>query len=89
MLHEILSIIQHDGPNISRADLCQRLEISPDYLQSMIDILIRKGRLKPDEAPTCGGNNCCSQKSCPSPDECELVLIKPITEIRFTPGLDE
>lgn len=85
MLSQLLKIIQQEGPDLSHADLCQRLEISPETLQSMIDILIRKGRLQPEESPSCGGNNTCSQKSCPGPEECELVLIKPITEIRISP----
>ena len=85
MLRELLRIIQAEGPELSNADLCRRLNVSPDYLQSMIDILIRKGRLLPDAAPTCGGNQTCSQRACPGPDECELVLIKPVREVRFNP----
>jgi hypothetical protein len=83
MLGQIISIIREE-PDISHANLCQRLEISPLTLQSMIDILIRKGKLQPDGSPGCGGNNTCTQKSCPGPDDCELILIKPITEIRIS-----
>ncbi|MBN2044770.1 MAG: hypothetical protein JW757_07110 [Anaerolineales bacterium] len=85
MLSQLLHIIQQEGPDHSHADLCQRLEISPETLQSMIDILIRKGKLTLDAAPTCGGNASCSRKSCPGPGKCELVLIKPVTEIKIEP----
>ena len=85
MLKELLSIIQKEGPDLSHADLCRRLDISPDYLQSMIDILIRKGRPLPEADPTCGGNQTCSQRACPGPEKCELVLIKPVREVRFNP----
>ena len=85
MLSQLYKIIQQEGPEISHADLCQRMDISPDTLQSMIDILIRKGKLKPEETPSCGGNSTCTQRSCPGPEDCELVLIKPITEIRINP----
>ncbi len=66
MLHQILGIIQHEGPGISHAELCERLNISPAYLQSMIDILVRKGRLQMDETPSCGGNSSCAQKYAPA-----------------------
>lgn len=85
MLHQLFHLIKQEGAEISHAELCQRLEISPSYLQSMLDILIRKGKLEPEEAPSCGGNATCSQKSCPGPEDCELVLIKPISEIRINP----
>jgi len=83
MLRELLSIIQTEGAKTSHADLCRRLDVSPEILQSMIDILIRKDRLRMDEVPTCGGNQTCIQRSCPGPESCELVLIKPVREIRF------
>ena len=89
MLKDLLAIIQQEGSEVSHADLCLRLEVSPDYLQSMIDILIRKGRLLPGEAPTCGGNETCSQRSCPGPEDCELVLIKPVRDIRLAEDTDE
>ena len=83
MFSHLLALIREE-PALSHADLCQRLEVSPETLQSMVDILIRKGKLTPDESPGCGDNTTCTQKSCPGPDECELVLIKPITEIRIS-----
>ena len=83
MLSRLLTLIREE-PELSHADLCQRLEISPQILQSMLDILIRKGKLAQDETPGCGGNSTCTQKSCPGPDECELVLIKPINQVRIT-----
>jgi hypothetical protein len=85
MLQELLKILQAEGQEVSHAELCRRLDVSPDYLQSMIDILIRKGRLLPDAAPTCSGNQTCSQRACPGPDECKLILIKPVNEVRFNP----
>lgn len=85
MLLELLKILQTEGPETSHAELCRRLDVSPDYLQSMIDILIRKDRLLPEAAPTCGGNQTCNQRACPGPDECELILIKPVREVRFNP----
>jgi hypothetical protein len=84
MLSQLLTLIK-EKPELSHADLCQRLQISPEILQSMIDILIRKGKLTPETTPNCGSNSTCTQKSCPGPDECELVLIKPINEIRIAP----
>ena len=83
MLSQLLALLREE-PNLTHAALCLRLEVSPDTLQSMIDILIRKGKLQPEESPGCGGNTTCTQRSCPGPDECELVLIKPITEISIS-----
>lgn len=83
MLSQLLSLLREE-PDLSHANLCQRLQVSPETLQSMIDILIRKGKLKPEESPSCGGNTTCTQKVCPGPEECTLVLIKPITEIRIS-----
>lgn len=84
MLSQLLAILREEGSNVSHADLCQRLEVSPEILQSMVDILIRKGKLQPDDSPTCGGNNTCNLRSCPGPEECPLVLIKPVKEIRIS-----
>ncbi len=84
MLQDLLDIIQTEGAEVTQAELCRRLEVTPNYLQSMIDILIRKGRLLPGDAPTCGGSNSCTQRSCPGPEECDLVLIKPVREIRYS-----
>ncbi|MFN2146633.1 MAG: FeoC-like transcriptional regulator [Anaerolineales bacterium] len=83
MLSQLLSLLREE-PDLSHANLCQRLQVSPETLQSMIDILIRKGKLKPEESPSCSGKTTCTQKVCPGPEECELVLIKPITEIRIS-----
>jgi hypothetical protein len=88
MLQDLLTIIQREEVEVSHADLCRRLGVSPDYLQSMIDILIRKGRLLPGEVPTCGGNKTCTQCSCPGPVDCELVLIKPVRKIRLADQTD-
>lgn len=85
MLSQLLRIIQQEGEEISHAELCHRLDISPEILQSMIDILIRKGKLTSETAPTCGGNPTCTKGSCPGPDDCDLVLVKPINEISITP----
>lgn len=81
MLIELHRILQAEGTEVSQAELCQRLDVSPETLQSMIDILIRKGKLKEAHAPTCGGTSTCAQKSCPGPEDCELVLIKPVNTI--------
>lgn len=83
MLAELLRLIREHGDKISHAELCEQLEIAPNTLQSMIDILVRKGKIKPDDSPACGGSKTCTQKICPGPDECELVLIKPVKTIRI------
>ena len=83
MLSQLLSFIRQEQ-ELSHANLCQRLDVSPETLQSMIDILIRKGKLTSEDSPECGGNTTCTQNSCPGPEECELILIKPISEIRIS-----
>lgn len=86
MLQELLTILRHEDQIPSQADLCARLDTTPEMLQSMIDVLVRKGKLHPDQTPTCGGNATCSQKACPGPDDCALVLLKPVREIRIKSG---
>jgi hypothetical protein len=86
MLLELLAILRQEDQPPSQADLCARLGTTPDMLQSMIDILVRKGKLQPDQTPTCGGGTSCSQKSCPGPDDCALVLLKPVRQVRIIPG---
>lgn len=70
MLNELIEILSDQSAEISHERICQQLGISPGSLQSMLDILVRKGRLQPiiPEDGTCE-TGC---QTCPALQKCAL-----------------
>lgn len=81
MLSQLLKLIETHHGELSQDELCIQLNISPDTLQNLLDILARKGRITITEGRPFAckeGRACPSTNSrCPGPEHCALVLLTP------------
>jgi hypothetical protein len=72
MLQQLLVLIEAHPGSLNQEQICTDLGISPASLQSMLDILVRKGRLIATSVDECNGlcQGCpiqhrCSDQSAP------------------------
>ena len=87
MLTALLEILESRQGEIDQHQLCADLGISPDTLQNLLDLLVRKGRINSPQmaaSACCPAKNCLSTgKTCPGPEACELVMLAP-KQIKIT-----
>jgi hypothetical protein len=73
MLQKVLDAIKEQHGVISRDSLSQKLGITPDMLEHILDVLVQKGKLAehslhlPEGCPGCDG--------CPTLNHCNLADI--------------
>lgn len=81
MLSQLLRLIETHQGELSREDLCAELDISPDTLRNLLDILVRKEKIILTEGglSSCKASDTClsSGRICPGPDQCSLILLAP------------
>lgn len=67
MLQQVLDHLGHHRGAISLEDLCADLGLSPQTAESLLDLLVRKGRL---EELGLGAEACSSCEGCPLIQRC-------------------
>jgi hypothetical protein len=79
MLTALLKILETCHGEIDTDQICAELSISPDTLQNLLDLLVRKGyiTLPQPTGPTCTQKEICYVigRACPGPDACSLVFL--------------
>ena len=93
MLTQLLNLIKTHHGELSQDELCNRLDIPADTLQNLLDILVRKGRITLDKAgiAACKSGEACfsTGKTCPGPQDCQLILLAPKQfTVKINPGRD-
>jgi hypothetical protein len=87
VLTKLLKLLESHPGEIDQDQLCTELKITPDTLQNLLDLLVRKGRITPQQAvgALCAQTETCltNGKTCPGPEECNLVMLAP-RQISFT-----
>ena len=72
MLQKLLDLLEESPGQLSQDQICERLGVSPAGLQSMLDILVRKGRLTTQ--PLHGESICTTPcQDCPVFLDCSLT----------------
>lgn len=81
MLTALLKILETCHGEIDIDQICAELGISPDTLQNLLDLLVRKGYLtlpQPARSTCTQKENCyATGRACPGPDACSLVFLAP------------
>ena len=79
MLSILMDHLETQQGEIDQEQLCTLMGISPETLQTLLDILVRKGRiLLPEESTSaCAHAEICPSNSlvCPGPESCSRILV--------------
>lgn len=83
MLHRVLQEIETAQGSINLGELSRKLGVEQSALEGMIQVWVRKGRLKDDSQSagiprsSCGSHGC--GHACPGPQACPLIMKLPRT----------
>jgi hypothetical protein len=83
VLQQVLRELEATQGLLNLSDLAQRLGVEQSALEGMIELLVRKGRLKDDQQEAEKLSGMCSSVtcagSCPGPKDCRFVIKIPRT----------
>lgn len=72
MLQNLINLLEKYPNQLTQEQICQHLEVSPQSLQAMLDILVRKGRLETNSLQA-QGTCTISCRDCPVLEHCALT----------------
>jgi hypothetical protein len=71
VLQQLLDLLRDHPGQLSQDQICDQLGISPAGLQSMLEILVRKGKISPQTVVNAGACRIACE-DCPITQHCEL-----------------